>query len=89
MSRRKISQVEAWNLLHKCQRLEADENRRRHAWAKDWPNGTHIGSINGDPDGGIVAAIKTARKLRHAVIVTVQDNGTIAFIAMPLVTQNS
>ena len=87
MSRRKISQVEAWNLLNKVRRFEQQEEQRGYAWASEWPNGVHIGQIQLAPDSALVGSMRTARKLKHAIVVVAKESGLVEFIAMPLAGQ--
>lgn len=88
MSRRKISQVEAWNLFHKCRRLETQEEQRRTVWASEWPTGARIGQAQFSADTALVGSIRTARKLKHAVVAVVNSSGLIEFIAMPLASES-
>lgn len=85
MSRRKITQIEAWNLFHKVRHYEQQEEQRGNAWASEWPMGTHIGQAQFNADSALVGSIRTARKLKHAVVVVAKESGLIEFMAMPLV----
>lgn len=84
MSRRKISQTEAWNLFHQVRRLEDQEEQRSNSWASEWPMGTHIGQAQFASDSALIGSIRTARKLKHAVVIVAKESGLIEFIAMPL-----
>lgn len=84
MSRRHISQVEAWQLFHKVKHLEKQEDQRSNAWSSEWPLGTHIGQAQFNADSSLVGSIRTARKLKHAVVIVAKESGVIEFIAMPL-----
>lgn len=83
MSKRKlISQTEARALKRRVAELEAAEDRRRNAWADTYPGGANITTLT-VPDYAR-SAVKTARLLKHAVVVTVTSDGSIAFYALPL-----
>lgn len=82
MKRSVISQREARELKRRVHDLEAIEDRRRNAWADSYPGGANIVTLN-VPDYAR-SAIKTARLLKHAVVVTVTSDGNIAFYALPL-----
>jgi hypothetical protein len=84
MSRRKFSQTEAWNLWHKLKHFEEMEEQRANAWASEWPMGTHIGQAQFGPDSALIGSIRTARKLKHAVVIVAKESGLVEFIAMPL-----
>jgi hypothetical protein len=84
MSRRKISQVEAWDLYHKVRNFEEQEEQRANLWASEWPMGVSIGHAQFSADSALIGSVRTARKLKHAVVVVAKDSGIIEFIAMPL-----
>ena len=88
MSRRTFSQTEAWNLFHKCRRLDEQEEQRRNYWAYEWATGVHIGQVQLSAESALFSAISTARKLQHAVVVIPKNSGLIDFIAMPLAKAN-
>lgn len=81
----RISQREARRLRKRLGELERAELQRRNAWANGWPGGVHLGATL--PSDELRGAIKTARKLRHAVVATVTDNGMVQFYALPLAPQ--
>lgn len=62
--------------------LERVENQRRKVWVTEYPMGVHLGSLSADDK--VSSAIRTARKLDHAVVSTVEENGTVRFYALPL-----
>lgn len=64
----KISQREARRLRKRVAELEEADRVRRSAWHSDWPGGVHLTGFVAHSD--IVAQVKTARKLGHAVVVT-------------------
>lgn len=82
----KISQCEARRLRKRVQELESVEESRLYSWSQTWPNGTHIGqtAITSSDDYKLIGAIEAARKLKHAVVVTVKDFGTLNFHALPI-----
>ena len=81
----KISQREARRLRKRVYELEQQESQRRNSWVAEWPNSIHVANIPGDKvDRSIGAAIRTARKLRHAVVVTCKDDDTLNFHAINL-----
>ena len=83
-----ISQREARRLKRRVSELERDEERRRNAWKMEWPGGTQLATIL-SPDPTTRAAITTARKLEHAVVATVQHDGTLLFYALPLAKRDA
>lgn len=70
MSKR-ISQREARRLRKRVAVLEDLERRRYSAWAREYPSGTHVGSISWPGRNTTTEAVRVARLLGHAVIVTV------------------
>lgn len=82
MKRHSISQREARALKRRVQELEAMEDRRRNGWADSYPGGVNIATISGMDRS--VTAIKTARLLKHAVVVTINSDGNISLYALPL-----
>jgi hypothetical protein len=62
--------------------MELQEETRRNAWSQEWPDGTDIGGPTGiDPVA--ISAIRTARKLKHAVVV-IEHDSKLHFLALPL-----
>lgn len=85
MSRRRISQAEARAAIARVAELEADEDRRRRAWASDWPYGVNIGTITWDEAALVCEAAMTARRLGHAVVaVPDSTRKRIDLFALPL-----
>ena len=83
-SRKTITQTEARRLQRRVAELEAAEERRRSAWVSDYPDGVNIGTIYfEDRDHTTTTAIRTARKLGHAV-VAVDDGRAVRFHALPI-----
>jgi hypothetical protein len=78
----KISQREARRLRKRVEELEAMEDKRRMAWRSEYPGGVFLEGIAVQP--WTYAALKTARKLGHAVVVTTNGENTLQFYALPL-----
>lgn len=87
--KRVISQREAHALLATVNRLRAVLDEQRNAYIREWPDGAvHLVEIGvGETlDAADMATIVTARKLRHAVVVTV-TNGKAQLYAMELMAK--
>lgn len=79
-----ISQREARRLKKRVAELEGVEESRMRRWATDWPGGTEIARLDCQPIS--LSAIRTARKLRHAVVVVSdEESATVRFMALPMV----
>jgi hypothetical protein len=82
MTTKPITQREARALKARVAELERREENRRGNWFNDYPGGHHIGSHT---VSDITAAkIRTARLLKHAVVVTNGNVGELNFYALPL-----
>ena len=79
----KISQREAARLKRRVLELLEQEGRRRQAWVRDYPGGTHLGTISMER-GYLVGRIEAARMLGHAVVVTEQNDGQLRLYALPV-----
>lgn len=79
-----ISQREARRLRKRVNALEAAQRDRARRWASSWPGGINIATAKWDQDGLVPVAIRTARALRHAVVVTADDDGTVRFYGCTL-----
>lgn len=79
---KKISQAEARALKKRVAEFESLERTRRNAWATEWPKGISIDALG--VAASTAAAVRTARKLKHAVVATIDDNNTLRLFAMPL-----
>lgn len=77
----KISQREARRLRKKLGEMERAEEARRRSWASDYPGGVNF--TVSQPNETVIAAIKTARMLGHAVVVTL-NGSTVLYHAMPV-----
>ena len=81
-----ISLREARELQKRVALLEAREEDRRSAWVKDYPGGTHIGSVVlSEADA---ARIRTARLLSHAIFATCVNGFEINFYALPIAEES-
>ncbi len=69
----KISQREARRLRKRVNELEYAETKRRQSWSQEWPGGIHIASTS--PSADVLAATRTARRLGHAVVVVLDNDG--------------
>lgn len=85
MKRAKISQREAHQLQRQVARLENQIDQQRMAYASEWPGGVSIGWI--EPGLEVFTAVKTARRLGHAVVVVPQSTTHINLFALPLPTE--
>ncbi len=84
MSAKRISQNEARRLRKRVEELESRERKRRATWSQDWFGGVEIARTTWDSaTASIPTAIRTARKLNHAVVAVGDDGGTVRFIALP------
>jgi len=79
--RKMISQREAHRLRKRVQQLEEAENVRRRVWASEYPGGTHIVTWTLQANDPQAVAIRTARTLRHAVVV-LENDGILRFMAL-------
>ena len=82
MSAKRISQREARRLRARVIALETEREDARRTYASNYPSGTNIARMSIACDGAILSAIKTARALRHAVVVTTCGN-ELMFYATP------
>lgn len=80
----KISQREARGLRRRVKQLEEKEQARRRSWAMDYPGGTEIASGKYEQWNYLPVAIRTARKLGHAVICLADNEGNVRFVALDL-----
>jgi len=78
-----ITQAEARRQRKRLREFEERDAKQRNAWAKDWPGGVNIGNVQ-IVEQRVIGAIVAARKLGHAVVVTAEANGDIAFFALGL-----
>lgn len=79
-----ISQREARRLRRRVDELERIEERRRNFWVREWSGGVEIQRAKWEPSDSVPIAIRTARKLSHAVIAIEDEAGLVRFIALPV-----
>lgn len=85
MASQRISQREARKLRKRVVELEGAIQSQRRWWSHEWLGGVSIASATwNDPNATTPVAIRTARRLAHAVVATVDDAGTVNFVALPL-----
>lgn len=79
-----ISQREARRLRKDVVALQSVLNTQRRTWAQEYIGGVEIARIHWDDalDSRLVA-VRTARKLNHAVVVVGDDGGTLRLVALP------
>jgi hypothetical protein len=78
---KRISQREARQLRKRVAALEVAEERRRRVWSQEWTGGVNIATAV--EDVATATAVRTARKLGHAVVVLGDDGNTVRFMALP------
>lgn len=83
MGKRTISQADARRYKRTLEHYEAREQARLNAWTAEFPGGVHIA---GEAAVSIstTSAIKTARRLGHAVVAVQDGNAGLQFYALPL-----
>ena len=80
---KKISQREARQLRKEVGELKAKLSEQRYQWAREWPGGTHLRTIQCHPETS--AVIDTARALKHAVVVVPErDQHKLRLYGLPL-----
>lgn len=79
----KISQREARRLKKETLRLSNEIDEQRRAWSQQYFGGTDIGRFDCEPNDPRAVAVRTARKLNHAVVVVGDDGGTLRLLALP------
>lgn len=82
MTTKPITQREARALRARVAELERLEEHRRATWFSDYPDGMHIGSFT--VNDVTAAKVRTARLLKHAVVVTNGNVGELHFYALPV-----
>lgn len=80
----RISQREARRLRKRVAALEDILSQQRRVWGQEWFGGVEIAQTTWAPTDAIPVAVKTARKLGHAVVVKGDDSGRVQFMALPL-----
>jgi hypothetical protein len=77
-----ISQREARRLKKRVDQLEGVLRSQRASWGHVYPGGVNIATVTFAPEHTILTAIRTARKLDHAVVV-VESGDVVYFYALP------
>lgn len=83
-----ISQREARRLRKRVSELESRIIQQRAAWSQEYLGGAQIGTQLFTVDNAIPSIVRTARKLRHAVVVVGDDSQTLRFIALPQASED-
>jgi hypothetical protein len=77
-----ITQKQAKEYRARVKRLESFLKTKRYGWdSQNWPEGLFVGRIDVDPK--TIGIVETARKLRHHVEVTT-DNNSLTLWADPI-----
>ncbi len=76
----KISQREARRLRKRVTELEQAVSRQRSVYAQEWLGGIDIGREAMETT--TATAIRTARRLGHAVVAVGDETDTVRFIAL-------
>lgn len=81
----KISQQRARQLRKRVNELEQQIYQLKKSWGKDYPDGTHILTLDKGDTNGVedAAVIHTARALGHPVIV-MEQGGALHFYGVKL-----
>lgn len=81
MASKRISQREARRLRKQVEALRGIIRRQRLAWSQEYVRGVQICSIESHH---FIDVIRTARKLKHAVVAVPDDTGGyIRMVALP------
>lgn len=72
-----ISQNEAYRMKRELSEHAAASEAQRRAWLRDWPNSVHLGSLTPGPN--VLAIVNTARRLGHAVAVTISGDEMLLY----------
>lgn len=82
---KRISQREARRLRKRVEELERQQNQQRSRWAQEFVGGTQIATDqHGNAQSPVPVAVRTARMLRHAVVVVGDETANLRFFALPL-----
>lgn len=79
----RISQREARRLQKRVAAYMQQEEQMRRCWSQEYFGATQIASASWEPLQSVPVAVRTARKLNHAVVVIGNDTGEIRFMALP------
>jgi len=80
---KKISQREAHRLWKRLAAYEQAEQIMRRSWSQEYFGGVNIATVAYLASDVVPVAVRTARKLGHAVVVVGDDGGNIRFMALP------
>ncbi len=83
MARRRISQREAREAIKRVAELENIIQRQRSTWWQEYFGGTEVARGSWQAEDPVPVAVRTARKLNHAVVAVGDDGGSIRFVALP------
>ena len=78
-----ISQREARRLQKRVRQLEEAFRNQRHSGSQDYFGASTIAAVQWGPDQVVPVAVRTARKLKHVVVVLVDNSGLVRFMALP------
>lgn len=78
---RPISQREAHRLRKQVQELLAQRDKQTATWSRDYPGGVHLGTWTTEKDW-FWGALSAAQKLKHVLVVKVEENGACRFYAV-------
>ena len=78
-----ISQREARRLQMRVWELQTAFEEQRRNWSQAYFGGTEITRAIWQPLDSVPVAVRTARKLNHAVVAIAQDDGVVRFVALP------
>ena len=81
MASRRISQREARRLSKRVDELERAIESQRSVYSQEWFRAVNIATT--ELHETHATAIRTARRLRHAVVVVGDDTNTVRFMALP------
>lgn len=82
--RKHYSQNEAHRLQKRVNELQQALFRQRREWTQEYVGGREIDSFKyDDANHHAVQAVRTARKLEHAVVAVGDDSGTVRLFALP------
>ncbi len=84
MARRHISQRDAWATAKRLEELEHQIERQRSQWSQEFVRGAEIARAKWESADFAPVAIRTARKLGHAVVCVADDSGLVRFVALPI-----
>lgn len=76
-----ISQREARRLKKEVARLRQAFEAQRRVWGQEYLGGVEIARVTTNVE--VATAIRTARKLSHAVVVIGEDGDLLRYMALP------